>query len=312
MFKKINKPLILTILILSAVPLFTSNEYYIDLAIRMIINSIIVMGLNLLIGYAGQISLGHAGFVGLGAFASAVLPTHFNINPIASMILGAIVVSFIALIISQSILKLKGHFLAMATLGMGIIINIILRNESQYTGGPDGMGVPIVEVFNWSLTDQMTWYWIVAVLLIFSIWASLNLIKSPFGRALRAIHGSDVASQVAGVDVTKYKVAIFVLSAFFASIMGSIYAFYIGFITPSISEFTHSVELLTMAVVGGVASIYGSIIGAVLLTALPQLLAGFEGWETLVYGVILVVCMIFVPKGIVPTLAQRFMGRDKS
>lgn len=309
MIKRLINPLFLVIVLLVIFPFFITNEYYIDLVVRMLINSIIVMGLNLLIGYAGQISLGHAGFVGLGAFSVAVLPDHFGISPLAAMVVGSIIVSFIALIIAQSILRLRGHFLAMATLGMGIIINIVLRNESKFTGGPDGMGVPIVEIGGWLLTDQLTWYWIVAFLLVFSIWASQNLIRSPFGRALRALHGSEVASEVAGVDVTKYKVIIFVLSAFFASIMGSVFAFYIGFITPSIAEFHHSVELLTMAVVGGIASIYGSIVGAVLLTALPQVLAGFEGWETLIYGLILVICMIFVPRGIVPTLQQLFAGR---
>ena len=194
----------------------------------------------------------------------------------------------------------------MATLGLGIIINIVLRNESQYTGGPDGMPVMPLSVFGFEVMGDMMWYWIVATLLCISIWASLNLINSPFGRALRALHGSEVAAQVAGVKVARYKAIIFVMSAVFASLMGSVMAHYIGFVTPSVSDFPHSIELLTMVVVGGVASVYGSVVGAVLLTALPQALAHFEGWETVAYGAILVGCMIFVPKGVVPTLANRF------
>lgn len=287
-------------------PLVLPNSYYTDLIIRMAINATIVIGLNLLIGFAGQISLGHAGFVGMGAFASAILPYHFGWSPLAAMIAGALATGLLAGLVARPIFKLKGHYLAMATLGLGIIINIVLRNESQYTGGPDGMPVMPMEIFNFEISGDQHWYWIVAVLLCISIWASLNLINSPFGRALRALHGSEVAASVAGVNVERYKIVIFIVSALFASIMGSITAHYIGFITPNVADFPHSIELLTMVVVGGVASIYGSVIGAVLLTALPQALASFEGWETVVYGVILVGCMIFVPRGLVPTLAARF------
>ena len=133
-----------------------------------------------------------------------------------------------------------------------------------------------------------------------------NLIDSPFGRALRALHGSEVASQVVGVDVVRYKVAIFVLSAVFASLMGSVTAHYVGFVSPNFADFFHSIELVTMVVIGGMASVYGSLVGAVLLTALPQALATFEGWETVVFGAILMGCMIFLPKGLVPTLAAKF------
>src|SRR5690606_13251266 len=114
------------------------------------------------------------------------------------------------------------------------------------------------------------------------------------------------ASQVVGVDVPRYKAAVFVLSAVMASIMGSIMAHYIGFVSPDVSNFFHSIELITMVVVGGMASVFGSVLGAVLLTALPQMLATFEGWETVVFGLILMLCMIFLPRGLVPTLAARF------
>ena len=139
-----------------------------------------------------------------------------------------------------------------------------------------------------------------------SVWASLNLIDSPFGRALRALHGSEVAAQVVGVNIVRYKVSIFVISAMFASLMGSVTAHYIGFVTPNIADFFHSIELVTMVVIGGMASVYGSVVGAVLLTALPQALSSLEGWETVAFGAVLMGCMIFMPRGLVPTLAARF------
>ncbi len=298
--------LYILIAVLAVLPFVLPNSFYLDLAIRMAINAIIVLGLNLLIGFAGQISLGHAGFLGLGAYASAVLPTHFGWHPALAMIAGAVATGILAALVARPIFKLKGNYLAMATLGLGIIINIAVRNEAQWTGGPDGMPVPTFGLAGFELSSDKQWYWVIAALLAVSVWASLNLIDSPFGRALRALHGSEVASRVVGVDVVRYKVAIFVMSAVFASLMGSVTAHYVGFVTPNLADFFHSIELVTMVVIGGMASVYGSLIGAVLLTALPQALATFEGWETVAFGGILMVCMNFLPKGLVPTLAAKF------
>ena len=306
MHKRAYFGLYIVIAVLAVLPFVLPNSFYVDLAIRMAINAVIVLGLNLLIGFAGQISLGHAGFLGIGAYASAVLPTHFGWHPLLAMGAGALATGILAALVARPIFKLKGHYLAMATLGLGIIINIALRNEAQWTGGPDGMPVPAMGLFGFELSSDKQWYWVVAALLVISVWASLNLIDSPFGRALRALHGSEVASQVVGVDVARYKVIVFVMSAMFASIMGSVTAHYIGFVSPNFADFFHSIELVTMVVVGGMASVFGSLVGAVLLTALPQALATFEGWETVVFGAILMGFMIFLPKGIVPTLAAKF------
>lgn len=306
MQKNVYFGLYVVVAILVVLPFVLPNSFYLDLAIRMAINAVIVLGLNLLIGFAGQISLGHAGFLGIGAYASAVLPTHFGWHPLLAMMAGAAATAVLATVVARPIFKLKGNYLAMATLGLGIIINIALRNESQWTGGPDGMAVPAFSVLGFDLTTDKQWYWVVSLILAVSVWASLNLIDSPFGRALRALHGSEVASQVVGVDVARYKVVIFVMSAVFASLMGSVTAHYVGFVTPNFADFFHSIELVTMVVIGGMASVYGSLVGAVLLTALPQALATFEGWETVIFGAILMLCMIFLPKGLVPTLAAKF------
>lgn len=298
--------LLLLAAILALLPLVLPNAYYYDLAIRMAMNAVVVLGLNLLIGFAGQISLGHAGFFGIGAYASAVLPSQFGWHPLAAMLAGALATALLAALVARPIFRLRGHYLAMATLGLGIIISIVLKNEAVYTGGPDGMAVPPLGLFGYEISGEKEWYWLIAANLLFSVWACRNLVDSPFGRALRALHGSEVAAQVVGVDVARYKVAIFVFSAFFAAIMGSLSAHYVGFVTPNVAEFFHSIELVTMVVVGGMASIPGSVVGAVLLTALPQALATFEGWETVAFGAILMLFMILLPKGLVPTLAARF------
>jgi branched-chain amino acid transport system permease protein len=276
----------------------------------MCINAIVVLSLNMLIGFAGQISLGHAGFLGIGAYASAVLPTHYGWPPIAALGAGAAVSGVLALLVARPIFALRGHYLAMATLGLGIILAMIFRNETAFTGGPDGIAVPTLGLFGYELTTEKQWYWLIAAMLVASIWATLNLVDSPFGRALRALHGSEVASQAVGVNIWHYKVAVFVLSALGASVMGSVTAHYVGFVTPNIADFFHSIELVTMVVVGGMASVFGSLVGAVLLTGLPQALAKFEGWETVIFGAILMLTMIFLPKGLVPTLAARLRRGD--
>lgn len=222
---------------LLVLPWLLPNSFYLDLAIRMAINAIIVLGLNLLIGFAGQISLGHAGFLGLGAYASAVLPTHFGWPPLAAMLAGMALTGVLAALVARPIFRLKGHYLAMATLGLGIILNIVVRNEAQWTGGPDGMPVLPFEVAGLTLSRDWHWWWLVSALLLLSVWMAQNLMDSPFGRALRALHGSEVASRGVGVDVAGYKVAIFVLSAMFASLMGSITAHYVGFCHPECGGF---------------------------------------------------------------------------
>ena len=301
--------LLVLAVILALLPVVLTNPFHIDVAIRIALNAVVVIALNLLMGYTGQISLGHAGFYGMGAYASAALTTHMDWPPILALVVGAAATGVLAFAVARPILKLKGHTLAMATLGVGIIISIAINNESQWTGGPDGIGVPAFTIFDFTIEGEKAWYAVSAALLLLMTWFALNLIDSPVGRALQAIHGSEVASRVAGVDTAKFKARVFVLSAVVASIAGSISAHYIGFITPGMAGFFHSIELVTMVVVGGMASVFGSIIGAALLTILPQLLQTFEGWEVVVFGVILMVTMIFMPKGLVPSIAQRLRSR---
>lgn len=291
--------------IIALLPLVLPNNYYYDVAVRIGMNAIIVVGLNLLIGYAGQISLGHAGFYGLGAYASAVLTARFGWPPLVAMLSAMAAVGVIAFIVARPILRLRGHYLAMATLGLGIIIYIVLVNESAWTGGNDGMNVPPFSLPGLTLASERTWYWVTGVALLGAIVLANNIVDSPVGRALRAVHGSEVAAQVAGIDTARYKVRVFVVSAVFASAVGSMMAHYIGFITPQVSSFFHSIELVTMVVVGGMASTYGAVLGAAILTMLPQLLTKFEGYEMITFGLILMLTVIFLPRGLLPTIAAR-------
>lgn len=297
-------------LIIVVLPLALRNSYHYDVAIRIGMNATMVVGLNLLIGYAGQISLGHAGFFGLGAYASAVLTSRYGWPPIAAMISGMAAVGVIAFVVARPILRLRGHYLAMATLGLGIIIYMVLVNESGWTGGNDGMSVKAFSIFGFSLANERAWYWVTGAVLLIAIVLANNIVDSPVGRALRAVHGSETAAQVAGIDTARYKVRVFIVSAVFASAVGSMMAHYVGFITPQVSSFFHSIELVTMVVVGGMASTYGAVLGAAILTMLPQLLSRFEGYEMIVFGLILMLTVIFLPRGLVPTIAARLRKSD--
>lgn len=294
----INKEILTLTAILVITPFLLQNDFHFEIAILAILNAMICIGLNLLMGYAGQVSLGHGAFAGLGAYISVILTSNYEFAPLFSIFLSIILMAIVAFIISKPILNLKGHYLAMATLGIGIIISIILEVEEELTGGTDGMSVDPFIVFGFELMDSLHWYILVAVLLILLIWMFENLINSPFGRLLRSIHDSEKAANSVGIDVSYYKSIVFVISVVIATVAGSLYAFFSGFISPAEAGFGHSIELVVMVVLGGLGRIYGAIIGAVILTALPQLLTAFEDYETLVFGAIIIVIMIFMPKGI--------------
>lgn len=293
-------------LVVAALPLAISNNYFYDVAIQIAFNATVCVGLNLLIGYAGQVSLGHAGFFGLGAYGAALLTARYGWPPLAALGAATAGVAFLAFAVGRPILELKGHYLAMATLGLGIIISIVLSTEDRITGGPDGMAVPPLALFGYVVQGEQAWYWLAGGVLILAVWLASNLIESPIGRALRALHGSEVAAGVAGIDSARYKLMVFVVSAVFAAAAGGLMAFYSGFITPAKASFLHSIELVTMVVFGGMGSTFGAVIGAAVLTVLPQLLAVLKDYEMVVLGAVMMATMIFFPRGIVPTLAVRF------
>jgi len=296
---KRNIDIIILIFILIVAAFAMKNDFYYEIAVLSILNAIICIGLNLLIGYAGQISLGHGGFMALGAYISAILSSNYSLSPMLSLFIAVLFMGIFAYLISKPILKLEGHYLAMATLGVGIIIYIIINAQGDLTGGPDGMGVDVFKVFGYEFDTNVKWYILSSIMLILVIMALKNLIKSPYGRVLRGIHDSSVAVESVGADVAKYKSYVFVISVIIAVVAGSMYAFFSGFISPAEASFNRSVELVVMVVFGGIGRIYGAVMGAVILTVLPQLLTSFEDYQTLIYGIIIILVMMFMPKGIV-------------
>jgi branched-chain amino acid transport system permease protein len=299
---------LLTALII-LIGLVLPSGYYFRVGALVCISALAVVGLNLLLGYAGQVSLGHAGFVGIGAYAVAVLPTHYNVPIPAALVAGAVFSCVLALAIGRPILRLRGHFLAVATLGFGVLIAMVITNEVRWTGGPDGMTVKRLEIWGERVRSPQAWYWIAGFTLVLGIAVAQNLLNSPTGRALRALHDSEVAARVAGVDIARMKVTVFAISAVYASVAGSYLALLNGHITPDAAGFLHSVELVTMVVLGGMGSLIGSVVGAAVLVILPQALTVFHEYEHLMLGCFIILIMIFLRDGIVPTLSRRLTGR---
>jgi branched-chain amino acid transport system permease protein len=304
--------LVIIVLIVALIPKLIENEYYIGILVFTALNCLTCIGLSLLMGYAGQISLGHSAFFGLGAYATGILTVTFLWSPWTAMAAGAIITALIAIVIGVPSLRLKGHYLAMATLGFGAIVHIVFVAAVGLTGGPNGIaGIPHLQLFGLELDTDKSFFYFSWFMVILGLFFGLNLIHSRVGRGLKAIHGSQDAASSLGVNTSRYKIQIFILSAVYASLAGSLYANFVNYIDPGPFDVMHSVLLVTMVAVGGMHSIWGALIGAVLLSILPEFLSAlsdyFSGigisystdYDMLIYGGILLAIMLFLPGGLV-------------
>jgi len=290
---------------LAALPLVMRNPYNLGILNLIGLYTIVVLGLNLFIGYAGQISLGHAGFFGLGAYGSAILTTTCGVSPWIAMILTAGGLLAVALIIGVPTLRLHGHYLAMATLGFNYIVHLVLVQWDSVTGGPAGLsGIPPLSVLGWPINNDLKFHYLVWTFALIALTLCLNLVRSGVGRGLAALAQDEVAAATLGVDVKRAKIGVFVLSAVFASVAGSLYAHYFGYINPDAFSIFRSLDLVIMVVVGGMGSIWGTLFGAAFITTLPHFLGVFESYVDVIHGLILVVILLFLPQGFVTGLVD--------
>lgn len=308
-----GSPFIPFVLIL-LLPLFITSNYVLSMLILIGLYALVCNGLTLLMGFAGQISLGHAAFYGIGAYLSAILSATYDISPWIAMIIGALVASVIAFIVGIPTFKLNGHYLALATLGFGIIVYTAFKELSQWTGGLNGFfGIPSLSFLGIELNNDFRYYYLVWLFVMIGLLFSRNVLRSRVGRALRSIEGSEAAADAIGINIMKYKLQVFVLSAIFASFSGSLYAHYVTFINPNLFEAMTSIHFLIMVVIGGAGSIWGSVIGAGAFVILGEGLksvvpiifpnAGGE-FEIVFFGILLVVVLIFMPKGLSQLLTR--------
>jgi branched-chain amino acid transport system permease protein len=269
-------------------------DLFLDNIIVMIgINIILAVGLNLIIGFAGQFSLGHAGFMAIGAYCAAVVSQHNQsaVGFYSGLVLGVIVAGLVAFVVGVPTLGLKGDYLAIATLGVAEIIRILIVNWTSITNGPAGIfGIPAY--VDW----QVVYAFIVLTTVIIA-----NYIHSGAGRATMAIRDDEIAAESMGVNTTKYKVIPFIIGGMTASIAGSLYAGYLGSIAPKDFTWMKSIEMLIMVVFGGIGSLTGSIIAAVILGVINMVLQDFGSLRMIIYALALIIIMIFKPSGILGT-----------
>lgn len=270
------------------------------------VNSIIAVGLNLLVGYTGQISLGHAGFVAIGAYTAGLVMTKvpwpeplmaWGVSWLAALVAAGLVAAAFGFLVGLPALRLTGPYLTIATLGFGIAIHQVLTNWDRLSGGRTGLFLPKLLFGPWRLGERQLYY--VAIILAgLLVWVAFNLVRSHVGRAFVAIRDSDIAAEVMGVNLTVYKTLAFAVSAAYAGIGGAMLAFILGYLEPQLFTLFESIYYFSMIVIGGLGTVPGSILGAALLTVLPQQLAALKQWLPLVYGGTIMLVMAVEPRGL--------------
>jgi len=288
---------------------FILSKYTVFLLSLLAVYALVSLGLNLLMGYTGQIAAGHAGFLALGAYFTAIAGTRMEWMPCLVIVLMAgIFTGIIGFLLGIPILRLKGFYIAMATLAFGVVVSEIILQWSALTNGDDGFQVPIARIAGFSFdSDYKLYYLIIFVTIILTLFAK-NLTNGYIGRAFIALKGSETAAQTIGIDLAKYKTIAFAISAFYTGIAGGLFAYLITYLSPDAFTIELSIDFIAMIVIGGMGSILGSIIGAVILTGMQQVLAGLQDLQILIFGFSLIIFTIFMPRGIsgmLSTLLER-------
>ncbi|WP_052947836.1 branched-chain amino acid ABC transporter ATP-binding protein/permease [Aneurinibacillus tyrosinisolvens] len=300
----------LFLLALALFPLIITNDYYIHMAQMIGITVIVTQGLNLLSGYAGQISLGHAGLYAIGAYAAAIVTTNFEMPYLAGLVASILCSAVVGLLIGIPALRVKGHYLAMVTIGVGIIIEKVMNEGGDLTGGFAGIsGIPGPEMFGFSLTGTGIYYMIVILAAVITVllW---NLIRTRPGRAFLALRDSETAAEAMGISRYRYKLIAFVLSAVITGIGGNMYAHTNNYVSPDSFTSHLSIFLLAMVILGGMGTVIGPIIGTILLYLLPEALKNFDDYHLIIYGVILLAFIVGLPGGIASLLPKAYRPKE--
>jgi branched-chain amino acid transport system permease protein len=275
------------------------DDYVLSLMVIGGVYAIVCIGLNLFMGQTGQISFGHNAFAAFGCYGTAILTTEYGWPPVAALVASAVLAMLGAIVIGLPTLRLKGHYLAMATLALGLIAYQLAVQLKAITLGFLGIsGIPTLSVGSWKLDSDIDYYYAVWIGVAVAVWISYRIIHSRVGRALGAIAGNEDAARALGVNVSRYKLLAFAVSAIYASVGGSLLAHYVTFVSPEVIGIGMTTLLFTMIFLGGIGTTSGPILGAVVISILPSLLSRFENYRQLVYGLMLLAVIMFVPRGL--------------
>ncbi len=274
-------------------------KYLVFLGTLVAVNAVVAIGLNLLSGYTNQLSFGHAGFLAIGAYVAALLTLHVPALPVPLTLLAAgLATALVGLALGIPCLRLEGLYLAMATLAFGFVVTEAITNLDWLTRGNDGLRVPLARLGPWTLATDAARYYLAVAVAAAMILAALNVAATRTGRAFLAIRTSEIAAQASGINAAAYKTIAFVLSAFYTGVAGGLFAFVVGFLSPDAFDVFLSVDFLVMIILGGLGSVLGSVAGAAIVTVLNDSLAGFQALRPLIFGAIMIICMLFMPGGL--------------
>jgi branched-chain amino acid transport system permease protein len=291
--------LLLVWLVLLVVPFLAPNDYVVSLANMLLINIILIASLNLLMGYGGQISLGHAGFFGLGAYVSGILSAKLAMTAWIGLPAAALMTALVACLVGIPVLRLRGLYLSMATLGWNAIVVVLFNRLVDLTGGPNGLlGVAPFSIGGFRLDTEPRAFplaWLVSLLVMLAI---LHLIRSRVGRAFRAVATNELGAEAVGIDTARIKLLFFVLSAAMAGIAGSLYVHINQYASPETFGISNSILLVVMVAIGGSGTYWGPLLGALVYTAVPQLLLDYEDAELMLFGLGMLIVLIAFPGGL--------------
>jgi branched-chain amino acid transport system permease protein len=294
-----TKLLMLCTLFFVAFPFLFPNDYLIHIMVMCGINVILVLSLNLISGFAGQVSMGHAAFFGIGAYTTGILAIK-GVPVWIAMLLSAPISALFGFLVGYPVLRLRGHFFAIATLGFGEIVHVILNNWVDFTRGPMGLsGIPRPEAILFvDFSSKTHYYYLMLVLSALVVYLSIRMKNSKTGRALMAIRTDEITASSMGVNVPYYKIFAFTWSAAVAGIAGAAYASFVQFLSPETFKLSMSINILLMLLIGGVSSILGSVLGGLFITGLTEYLRAFAQYQMLIYGLLIILVVIFAPKGL--------------
>ncbi len=284
-------------------PFVLGDGYYLSVMNFIALYSIVAIGLCLLTGYGGQLSMAHAAFFGMGAYTSAILSTRFGLNPLISIPIAQVVAASAAWSIGSVVLRLKGHYLAIATLSFTIIVEILIIETAWLTGGLQGLSsIPYIFFGDFIIDTDWRFYFIIWPITMLLLLFSLNLVNSRMGRIFRATKENEDIVRLFGADVKKYKVKLFVLSSVFASLAGSFYAHFVSFVSPSAGSIMFAIDIIMVLAFGGFTILWGALLGATSLTFLNEYLTMFADYKRAIYGAALILIMLFFPSGLLEGL----------
>jgi len=287
-------------ILLLILPLFLSqiNDLWMHVVIMIGVFSILSMGLNVIIGYAGQFALGHAAFYGIGAYAAALLRLHLDISFWLALPAAAMIAGLFGFLLATPVIRLRGDYLGIVTLGFGEIVRLIFVNWVDVTRGPMGLpGVPAPSLFGYTFTGKTEFYYLILVLVVITYLVVNRIVHSGIGLSMLATREDETLAASIGIRPNKFKLLAFTVGAFFAGIAGAFWASYISYVSPDAFKYLDSVNILAMVILGGSASLPGSILGAAILVAGPELLRYVNEYRMLLLGLAIVLMMIFKPAG---------------